>query len=223
MNIEQLHQQIERSNNYLCVGLDPDVKKLPPHLLKEKDAWYIFLSEIIEQTLPYCVAYKPNTAFFENLGDYGWNLLSRIRALIPDSHYCIADAKRGDIGNTSFQYANHFLNTLGFDAITLSPYMGRDSIEPFWEFQDKAAVILALTSNEGSNDFQRLTFEGKPLWEHVITACTSWSKGRDIMFVCGATHPNDFIKIREVCPNQFLLIPGIGAQGGDLNTEQSGR
>ncbi len=217
MNRKTLVHQIFQKRSYLCIGLDPERDKLPPHLLKEKDPVFEFNKQIIDATHDICVAYKPNTAFYECDGIAGWHSLEKTKAHIPADIFSIADAKRGDIGNTSKMYAKAFFETLHFDALTIAPYMGSDSVKPFLNYEDKWAIVLGLTSNEGSSDFQKMTFQNNALYEEVITKVSSWGTTDNIMFVVGATRAEDFSHIRTLIPNHFLLVPGIGAQGGDLD------
>jgi len=216
MKRAELIHQIRSKSSYLCVGLDPDLSKLPPHLAGYENPVLYFNQAIIEATSDICVAYKPNVAFFEALGLDGMQTLAQTRALIPDSCFTIADAKRGDIGNTATMYAKAFLEQMNFDSITVAPYMGRDSVEPFLAFEDKWAIVLGLTSNQGSRDFQRLTADGLPLFRKVMATTMTWGRPDNLMFVVGATNEDDFEYIRQFCPDHFLLVPGIGAQGGDL-------
>jgi orotidine-5'-phosphate decarboxylase len=220
MTRDELIEQVRIKKTFLCVGLDPDTEKLPPHLLEEEeDPIYEFNKQIVDATAPYCVAFKPNMAFYEAYGMNGIasqeKIFRYIKANYPD-HLLIADAKRGDIGNTSARYARAFFKRFNADAITVAPYMGNDSIKPFMDFEDKWTIILALTSNEGSADFQKLEFEGKPLYMHVLEKCTSWGTKENTMFVVGATQADMLKRIRSAVPSHFLLVPGIGAQGGSL-------
>jgi orotidine-5'-phosphate decarboxylase len=221
MNKLQLVEQIIKHKSFLCVGLDPDVQKIPKHLLDEPDPIFEFNSAIIDATSEYCIAYKPNFAFYEMYGSEGIKSLEKtiryIKVNYPDK-FIIADAKRGDIGNTSEKYAYSVFEKLECDAITLSPYMGRDSILPFLKYQNRWAIILAVTSNEGSADFQLMHMENKkPLYINVIEKSKSWGNDENIMYVVGATQNKEIIKsIREIIPDHFILIPGIGAQGGSL-------
>jgi orotidine-5'-phosphate decarboxylase len=219
MKREELIHQIKTKKTFLCVGLDPDTEKMPKHLLDEEDPIYEFNKEIIDATAPYCVSFKPNTAFYEAYGLSGLHSLEKtihyLNANYPD-HFLIADAKRGDIGNTSAMYARAFFKRLGTDAITVAPYMGADSVKPFLQFENKWAIVLGLTSNEGSADFQQLKTEGRELYLHVIETCAKWGNEKNMMFVVGATKANLLADIRKLIPNHFLLIPGIGAQGGSL-------
>ena len=220
MNAEELFRNIKRKKSFLCVGLDTDYKKILKLLLHKKYPVFEFNKSIIDATQEYAVAYKPNLAFYEMLGAAGYMSLEMtvtyIRETYPDL-FIIADAKRGDIGNTSHMYAHAFFKTLDFDAITLSPYMGYDSISPFLEVNGKWAILLALTSNEGSKDFQQLQVEGgKQLFEKVITTSAEWGSVNNIMYVVGATKADALARIRELIPEHFLLVPGVGSQGGSL-------
>ncbi len=217
MNRKTLVKNIFQKSSYLCIGLDPELTKLPPHLLKEKDPVFEFNKQIIDATHDVCVAYKPNTAFYECDGISGWQSLESTKAYIPSDLFTIADAKRGDIGNTSKMYAKAFFDTLQFDALTIAPYMGSDSVQPFLSYEDKWAIVLGLTSNEGSSDFQKLSLGGSMLYEEVLLKVSHWGTPDNIMFVVGATQAEDFAHIRTLIPNHFLLVPGIGAQGGDLS------
>jgi orotidine-5'-phosphate decarboxylase len=216
MNRAELIRQIRKKSSYLCVGLDPDLKKLPSHLSGLDNPVLYFHQAIIEATSDICVAYKPNVAFFEALGIEGMATLAATRALIPQECFTIADAKRGDIGNTATMYARAFLEQMHFDSITVAPYMGQDSVVPFMAFEDKWAIVLGLTSNQGSKDFQRLEVNGCPFFEQVMRTTMTWGTTENLMFVIGATHEDDFAHIRSFCPDHFFLVPGIGAQGGDL-------
>jgi orotidine-5'-phosphate decarboxylase len=218
MKLHQLDQQIILKHSILCIGLDPDLDKLPTHFQKDPESVLTFCKQIIDATNKHCIAYKPNLAFFEALGTDGWDILKEIANYIPHDILKIADAKRGDIGNTSLKYAQAVFETLGYDAITVAPYMGKDSVTPFLEHKDKFVIILGLTSNIGSNDFQRSKLSnGKLLYQHVIEQCASWGREDQIMFVVGATHSQDFEDVRKIIPDHYLLVPGIGAQGGDLD------
>ena len=217
MTRQALFQQIQEKKSCLCVGLDTDINRLPKHLLQKKDPIFEFNKRIIDATKDLCVAYKPNIAFYEALGAKGWESLTKTLDYIPDTHFTIADAKRGDIGNTSSLYARAFFDTMNFDAVTVAPYMGEDSVKPFLEFKDKWVILLALTSNKGSQNFQFTTQEnGQPLYEKVMRTAMTWGNAENLMFVVGATHPEKFQEIRRIAPDNFLLVPGIGAQGGDL-------
>lgn len=217
MTRQELIGQIRSKQSFLCIGLDPDIDKLPPHLLELDDPVFEFNKAIIEATHDLCVAYKPNLAFFEALGPTGWHTLARTMDCVPQGIFTIADAKRGDIGNTSRLYAKAFFEKYSFDAVTVAPYMGRDSVAPFLEFPGKWAIVLALTSNAGSADFQFTPQEnGAPLYDKVIRTTQQWGSPDNLMFVVGATHPEQFTEIRQAAPEHFLLVPGVGAQGGDL-------
>jgi orotidine-5'-phosphate decarboxylase len=217
MNASTLFQEILRKKSYLCVGLDTDLTKIPPHLLSEKDPIFEFNRQIIDATADFCVAYKPNIAFYECLGSKGWDSLARTAEYLPQDTFKIADAKRGDIGNTSTMYAKAFFEQMNFDAITLSPYMGKDSISPFLAFPDKWAILLALTSNEGSKDFQNLRLHnGKQVFEEVLNTSQQWGSTDNLMYVVGATKAAALAEIRQLIPQHFLLVPGYGSQGGEL-------
>lgn len=218
MNREQLVQEIKKKSSYLCVGLDTDITKIPTHLLSEKDPIFEFNKQIIDATYKYAVAYKPNIAFYEALGSKGWETLEKTLEYIPKDVFTIADAKRGDIGNTSSLYARAFFETMKFDSVTVAPYMGEDSVKPFLEFKNKWVILLALTSNSGSKDFQLITSGGKALYEEVITKSQQWGTKENLMYVVGATQADSFKRIRELAPDHFLLVPGVGAQGGDLGS-----
>ena len=217
MTRQDIYQQIRQKNSYLCVGLDTDINRIPKHLLRYDDPVFEFNRQIIDATKDLCVAYKPNIAFYEAQGAEGWRSLEKTIAYIPTEHFTIADAKRGDIGNTSRLYAKAFFEHMNFDAVTVAPYMGEDSVKPFLEFQDKWVILLGLTSNKGSQDFQFAIQEnGQPLYEKVMRRAMEWGSSEQLMFVVGATHPEKFQEIRRIAPEHFLLVPGIGAQGGDL-------
>ena len=219
MNKHQLFEQIKKKQSFLCVGLDTDVNKIPQELLAFDDPVFEFNKQIINHTAPYAVAYKPNTAFYEVYGAKGWQSLERTIQYIKINHpdiFIIADAKRGDIGNTSANYAKAFFNTLKADALTVAPYMGKDSVEPFLNFEDKWVVLLALTSNKGSQDFQYLCVGERMLHQQVLQTATTWATSEQMMFVVGATHPEELGEIRKMLPDYFFLVPGVGAQGGDL-------
>ncbi len=202
------------------MGLDTDLRKIPPHLLTEEDPVFAFNRAIIDATADFCVSYKPNIAFYEAQGPQGWESLRKTLEYIPKTHFTIADAKRGDIGNTSGLYARTFFDVaaagLNFDAVTVAPYMGHDSVEPFLAYKNKWVILLALTSNPGGDDFQRLTIDGKPLYEHVLTISQNWADADRLMYVVGATQADALAHIRKIVPNHFLLVPGVGAQGGSL-------
>ena len=218
MNRKELFEQIQQKKSYLCVGLDADFSRIPKHLLKYDDPVFEFNKQIIDATKDLCVAYKPNVAFYEAQGVKGWQSLEKTMGYISEEHFTIADAKRGDIGNTSRMYAKAFFETMNFDSITVAPYMGEDSVKPFLEFENKWVILLALTSNKGSNDFQFAKQDGnvEPLFEKVMRTAQTWGTPDQLMFVVGATHPEKFEEIRRIAPDHFLLVPGVGAQGGDL-------
>ncbi len=216
MTREYLIQQIKEKHSYLCVGLDTNIEKIPAFLQSHPDAVFQFNKQIIDATKDLCVAYKINTAFYEALGVEGWMALEKTVNYIPSTHYKIADAKRGDIGNTSARYAKAFFETIPFDAITVAPYMGEDSVKPFLEFKDKWTIVLALTSNEGSKDFQQQCIGEDYLFENVIKKTAKWGTKENLMFVVGATKSEDISSIRKIIPDHFLLIPGVGFQGGNL-------
>ena len=216
----ELVENICKKGSFLCVGLDPDIKKIPEHLLNEENPLFAFNKAIIDATAPYTVAYKPNLAFYESLGVEGWIALEKtieyLKINYPDQ-FIIADAKRGDIGNTSQLYARSFFEHLDVDAITVAPYMGEDSVTPFLGYDGKWVILLALTSNKGSHDFQLIVDnEGKRLFEHVLETSAKWASDEEMMYVVGATQGEMFKDIRAVSPNSFLLVPGVGAQGGSL-------
>ena len=217
MNRADLFNQIKKKNSYLCVGLDTDINKIPRHLLEHKDPIFEFNKQIIDATHDLCIAYKPNIAFYEAMGPKGWESLQKTVEYIPKECFTIADAKRGDIGNTSSLYARAFFKEMNFDSITVAPYMGEDSVKPFLEFKGKWVILLAHTSNPGSEDFQLLeTIDGRYLYEEVIVRSQEWSTPDNLMYVVGATHPEKMEGIRRLAPNHFFLVPGIGAQGGSL-------
>jgi len=219
MKRSALINRIRESKSYLCVGLDTDLEKIPSFLLQEEDPIFSFNKAIIDATLPYCVSYKINTAFYEAQGLTGWQALEKTIKYIPSTHFTIADAKRGDIGNTSTQYAIAFLKNLPFDSITVAPYMGEDSVKPFLQFEDKWAIVLGLTSNSGAMDFELKTLDSTPsvkLYEAVIEKVSTWGSIENLMFVVGATRADEFINLRRLAPDHFFLVPGVGAQGGSL-------
>ncbi|MBC2839880.1 orotidine-5'-phosphate decarboxylase [Robiginitalea sp. SC105] len=219
MTSEQLEQQIRKKRSFLCVGLDTDLEKVPAHLLEEEDPIFAFNKAIIDATRHLCVAYKPNTAFYEAYGAAGWKSLERTIAYLNETcpdHFTIADAKRGDIGNTSTRYARAFFDTMDFDALTVAPYMGRDSVEPFLAFDGKFVILLALTSNPGAFDFQTGASGSGPLFETVLAKSREYAGAERLMYVVGATKAEYLAEIRKIVPESFLLIPGIGAQGGSL-------
>lgn len=213
----ELFQHINKKNSYLCIGLDTDISKIPKHLHGMSDPVFEFNKQIIDATKEFCVAYKPNTAFYEALGPQGWESLRKTLDYIPKDCFTIADAKRGDIGNTSSLYAKAFFQMMNFDSITVAPYMGEDSVKPFLEFQDKWVILLIHTSNPGSVDFQQLeTRDGKYVYEEVIFASQRWATADQMMYVVGATKADKIGTIRALAPDHFFLVPGVGAQGGDL-------
>lgn len=219
MTTEQLIKQIRIKKSFLCIGLDADVSKLPKILLDTEDPVFEFNKSIIDATHFLAVAYKPNTAFYEAQGVKGWQSLQKTINYINDNYpeiFTIADAKRGDIGNTSSMYAKAFFEDLSFDSVTVAPYMGKDSVEPFLEFTDKHTIMLALTSNEGAFDFQTLKVEGSELYKKVIETSKNWKNSQNLMYVVGATKAEYFAEIRKIIPHNFLLVPGVGAQGGSL-------
>lgn len=217
MNKQVLINQIREKKSYLCVGLDTDISKLPQSLLGEEDPVFAFNKAIIDATLPYCVSYKINTAFYESQGLAGWASMEKTVNYIPDTHFKIADAKRGDIGNTATQYAVAFLKNLPFDAITIAPYMGEDSVKPFLQFEDKWGIVLGLTSNPGAADFELNELNGgERVYEKVIRTVAGWGSTENLMFVVGATRSDEFINLRKISPDHFFLVPGVGAQGGSL-------
>ena len=216
---QKLIAQIKKKKSFLCVGLDVDLNKIPKHLLELKDPVFEFNKQIIDATHKYTVAYKPNIAFYEACGIKGWQALKKTIDYLNSNYpeiFTIADAKRGDIGNTSTQYAKAFFKDLNFDALTIAPYMGRDSVEPFLNFKDKTAILLALTSNIGGADFQDLNYNGEPLYKTVIKKSLTYKNSDNLMFVVGATRPEYLKEIRTIIPNHFLLVPGVGAQGGTV-------
>jgi len=217
MTRQELISQIREKQSFLCVGLDPDWDRIPFHLRSAEDPIYEFNKAIIDATKDLCVAYKPNLAFYESRGAKGWASLEKTLAHIPSDCFTIADAKRGDIGNTSRLYARAFFETFDFDAVTVAPYMGSDSVEPFLEFSSKWVILLGLTSNKGSADFQLQTNSaGEPLYAEVLRKAQEWGSPENLMYVIGATHPSKLAEIRQIAPDHFYLVPGIGAQGGDL-------
>lgn len=218
-SLETLKQEIFSKKSFLCVGLDVDISKIPPFLLKEEDPIFAFNKAIIDATHLYTIAYKPNIAFYEAYGERGWQSLRKTIDYLNEQHpriFTIADAKRGDIGNTATMYAKAFFEDLQFDSVTVAPYMGQDSVEPFLAFKDKATILLALTSNKGAFDFQTLSTEGVPLYQQVLTRSQQWHNAQNLMYVVGATKAEYLVEIRRVVPDAFLLVPGVGTQGGDL-------
>lgn len=220
MKTTDLISQIHTKKSFLCIGLDIDLDKIPQQLLALEDPIFEFNKAIIDATHDLCVAYKPNTAFYEAYGLKGWQSLQKTIAYINDKHpelFTIADAKRGDIGNTSARYAKAFFEDLNFDSITVAPYMGSDSVEPFLEFENKHTILLALTSNNGAFDFQTKQIEGTEVYKTVLETSKTWKNAHNLMYVVGATKADYFIEIRKIVPDSFLLVPGIGAQGGNLS------
>ncbi len=220
MTYEELYSQIRKKRSFLCVGLDTDVNKIPAHLLLEEDPVFAFNRAIIEATLPYAVAYKPNLAFYEAQGTTGWESLKKtllyLREIAPET-FLIADAKRGDIGNTSAMYARTFFEELDADAVTLSPYMGKDTVEPFLRYENRWVMLLALTSNASAADFQYFEDKnGKKLFEKVLETSREWASKNQVMYVTGATRAKELATVRKLVPEHFLLVPGVGAQGGSL-------
>ena len=219
MTTEFLVQQIHKKQSFLCIGLDTDLEKIPTYLLEEEDPLFAFNKAIIDATHHLCVAYKPNTAFYEAYGIKGWLALEKTIQYLNKNHpdiFTIADAKRGDIGNTSTRYAKAFFEDLEFDSVTVAPYMGKDSVEPFLAFEDKHTILLALTSNQGAYDFQTQKLEGKELYKSVLETSQKYKYAENLMYVVGATKATYLTEIRELVPNNFLLVPGVGAQGGSL-------
>ena len=216
MTRKELVEQIFSKRSYLCVGLDTDLEKIPRNLLSTADPVFEFNKQIIDVTKDLCVSYKINTAFYEAMGVKGWEALEKTVNYIPQEHFKIADAKRGDIGNTSAQYAKAFFETLNFDAITVAPYMGEDSVKPFLEYKDKWAIVLGLTSNSGAKDFELQKSGNDFLYEKVLKTVSHWGTTDNLMFVIGATQADEFTNIRKITPNHFYLVPGVGTQGGSL-------
>jgi orotidine-5'-phosphate decarboxylase len=216
MTRQFLIDQIQQKRSYLCIGLDTDITKIPVHLRSHPDAIFEFNKQIIDATKDLCVSYKINTAFYEALGLKGWEALEKTIHYIPKEHFTIADAKRGDIGNTSTQYAKAFFEAMPFDAVTVAPYMGEDSVKPFLEYAGKWAIVLGLTSNDGSKDFEQLKTGDDFLYETVLRKVSNWGNIDNLMFVIGATKAKDLEDIRKIIPHYFLLVPGVGAQGGSL-------
>tara|TARA_B100000795_G_scaffold121970_1_gene90774 strand:+ start:12612 stop:13430 length:819 start_codon:yes stop_codon:yes gene_type:complete len=219
MTTEMLVDQIHQKKSFLCIGLDVDLSKIPEHLLKQEDPIFAFNKEIIDATHHLAVAYKPNTAFYEAHGIKGWKALEKTIQYLRDNYpeiFTIADAKRGDIGNTSSMYAKAFFEDLGFDSVTVAPYMGKDSVEPFLAFEDKHTILLALTSNKGAFDFQTKILETQELYKQVLKSSTTWYNAKNLMYVVGATKAEYLLEIRKIVPHSFLLVPGVGAQGGSL-------
>jgi len=221
MNKATLIQEIKAKKSFLCIGLDTDIQRLPKHLLDAEDPIFEFNKAIIEATSEFCVAYKPNIAFYESLGSKGWDSLQKTMDIIPNNIFTIADAKRGDIGNTSALYARAFFDKassgFNFDSVTVAPYMGSDSVKPFLTYDNKWVILLALTSNEGAGDFQFIeNNQQEPLYKSVLTKSQEWANDERMMYVVGATRPEFFAEIRKLSPKHFYLVPGVGAQGGSL-------
>jgi orotidine-5'-phosphate decarboxylase len=216
MTRKQLSEHIKTQSSYLCVGLDTDINKIPRHLLSHADPVFEFNKQIIDATKDFCVSYKINTAFYESQGIRGWEAMEKTVNYIPSTHFTIADAKRGDIGNTSSQYAKAFFEVLNFDAITVAPYMGEDSVRPFLEYKNKWTIVLGLTSNPGAKDFELQQTGKERLYEKVLRTVAGWGSTENLMFVIGATQPEEFINIRNILPDHFFLVPGVGFQGGSL-------
>jgi orotidine-5'-phosphate decarboxylase len=219
MTTQQLTEQIFKKKSFLCIGLDVDISKIPKHLVDLEDPIFEFNKAIIDATHDIAVSYKPNTAFYEAYGIKGWQALAKTIAYINENYpdiFTIADAKRGDIGNTSSMYAKAFFEDLQFDSVTVAPYMGKDSVEPFLAFENKHTILLALTSNEGAFDFQTLQTNGTALYKQVIATSKTWKNAHNLLYVVGATKADSFKEIRQVVPYSFLLVPGVGAQGGSL-------
>ena len=219
MTQDLLIEKKKKKKSFLCIGLDVDLDKIPPHLLQEDDPIFAFNKAIIDATHQLAVAYKPNTAFYEAYGLKGWQALQKTIDYLNENHpkiFTIADAKRGDIGNTSKMYAKAFFEDMGFDSVTVAPYMGKDSVEPFLSFENKHTILLALTSNEGAFDFQTKRVEGDELYKKVIETSKSWKNSNNLMYVVGATKAEYLAEIRNIIPDSFLLVPGVGAQGGSL-------
>lgn len=218
MKRKELTGQIKNKGSFLCVGLDTDPRQLPAHLMKSPNAVLEFNKKIIDATKPFCVAYKINTAFYEAMGARGWEIMEQTVNYMPSTHFKIADAKRGDIGSTSTQYARAFFETLAFDAITVAPYMGEDSIRPFLEYENKWTIVLGLTSNKGAENFElkKLQESGRYLYQKVLEDISAWGSIENVMFVVGATQASYFSEVRKIVPDHFLLVPGVGFQGGSL-------
>jgi orotidine-5'-phosphate decarboxylase len=217
MQYQKIVHEITQLKSYLCVGLDTDIQKIPTHLLQDPDPMFSFNKAIIDATADCCVAYKINTAFYEAQGSKGWETMQKTLDYIPENKFTIADAKRGDIGNTVDQYAKAFFEQMNFDSITVAPYMGQDSVSPFLKYKDKWVILLALTSNTSSSDFQLLFLENKELlFENVLKTSLNWATKEQMMYVVGATQTNKLQDIRKIAPHHFLLVPGVGTQGGSL-------
>lgn len=217
MTSQEIFAQIQKKSSFLCVGLDPDLQRIPKHLLKKEDPIFAFNKAIIDNTKDQAVAYKPNLAFYEAMGPAGLETLAKTLDYIPEDIFTIADAKRGDIGNTSRLYAKAFFEQMNFDAITVAPYMGEDSVGPFLEFEGKWVILLALTSNQGSKDFQFIENQSnQPLYASVLEKSKAWGNTQNMMYVVGATRGESIAEVRKLVPDHFLLVPGVGAQGGSL-------
>ncbi|CAI8384217.1 MAG: Orotidine 5'-phosphate decarboxylase [Flavobacterium sp. SCGC AAA160-P02] len=219
MTTKEIVTQIKKKKSFLCIGLDVDLNKIPPFLLEREDPIFEFNKAIIDATHHLCVAYKPNIAFYEAYGIKGWKSLSKTIDYLNKNHpeiFTIADAKRGDIGNTSNMYAKAFFEDLSFDSITVAPYMGKDSIEPFLAYKNKHTILLALTSNKGAFDFQTINSNHKEIYKHVLETSKHWANAKNLMYVVGATKASYFSEIRKIIPDSFILVPGVGTQGGDL-------
>lgn len=217
MNLTELKNEIRKKRSFLCVGLDTDINKIPTFLRDYDDPMFEFNKRIIDTTRTYCVAYKPNTAFYECHGSKGWQTLERTIQYINKSHFVIADAKRGDIGNTSDMYARAFFQELAADSVTVAPYMGKDSVSPFLGYENKYAILLALTSNPGADDFQNHTENREELFEKVLRISQTWQNRDRLMYVVGATRAEKLKEVRKIIPDSFILVPGVGAQGGSLS------
>ena len=219
MTTQELVDQIHQKKSFLCIGLDVDMDKIPEHLLQQEDPIFAFNKQIIDATHHLAVAFKPNTAFYEAYGLKGWRALEKTIQYLNQNYpeiFTIADAKRGDIGNTSSMYAKAFFEDLAFDAVTVAPYMGQDSVEPFLAFENKHTILLALTSNKGAFDFQTKITEGQQLYKQVLKTSTTWQNSQNLMYVVGATKATYLAQVRALVPDSFLLVPGVGAQGGNL-------
>ena len=219
MTTQELVDQIHQKKSFLCIGLDVDMDKIPEHLLQQEDPIFAFNKQIIDATHHLAVAFKPNTAFYEAYGLKGWRALEKTIQYLNQNYpeiFTIADAKRGDIGNTSSMYAKAFFEDLAFDAVTVAPYMGQDSVEPFLVFKNKHTILLALTSNKGAFDFQTKITEGQQLYKQVLKTSTTWQNSQNLMYVVGATKATYLAQVRAIVPDSFLLVPGVGAQGGNL-------
>ena len=219
MSKSKLQKAIRHNQSFLCVGLDPDLSKLPTHFSKDHNSVIAFLTDIIDATAPYCCSYKLNFAFFEALGLQAFSVIEAVKNKIPSTHYTIADAKRGDIGNTASKYAISIFDQLNFDSVTVAPYMGENAVQPFLDYEDKGVIVLGLTSNESNTDFQKQKMaNGQYLYQLVLEKLSSWASPEQLMFVIGATNPNELSAIRKDYPDHMFLVPGVGAQGGDLKS-----